>query len=320
MAPAPVATSYYEKLGIARTASTDEVKTAYRKLSLKFHPERASGPKGEAAAAFAEIAEAYDVLSHPARRAIFDQYGEQGLKDGIPDGHGGVKGGTYRFSGNALEIFQAFFGTASPFADILGAMGEEPPAFYGELTGMTLPKKPAKPAAKTVPLVCTLAEIYNGVTKKVSFTRKTLRADLVAVDEDKDVQIKVLPGWEAGTEVTFPGQGDEGVDIQPGDVTVILEIAPAAGWAREGSSLIYTTPISLADALCGCVVDVPTLDGRILSVPVNQIVAPGATKVVPGEGMVTAEGTKGDLILAFDISFPKTLKAEQKAALKKALS
>ena len=318
--PGQIATSYYEKLSIPRTSSTDEVKKAYRKLSLKWHPERATGPKGEAAAMFAEIAEAYEVLSHPARRAIYDQYGEQGLKDGIPNGQGGVKGGTYRFAPErALEIFATFFGTASPFADILGAMGEEPPAFYGDLTGMTLPKKPGKPEAKVVPLVCTLAEIYSGATKKVPFLRKTLEADLTSVDEDKDVVIKVLPGWEAGTVVTFPGQGDEGVDSRPGDVAVTLEIAPMAAWERDGPTLIYTAALSLTDALCGCVVEVPTLDGRTLSIPVTQVVAPGATKVVPGEGMLDAEGSKGDLVIKFDIVFPKTLKAEQKAAIKKAL-
>lgn len=102
----------YDVLGLVRTASSEDVKKAYRKLALKWHPERADESKPEVLARFDSIAEAYEVLSNPARRAIFDQYGESGLKNGIPDGHGGVKGGKYQFNNNALEIFAGFFGTS----------------------------------------------------------------------------------------------------------------------------------------------------------------------------------------------------------------
>ena len=126
------AANHYETLGVPHDASLASIKAAYRKLALKSHPERATDvPAIEAEAKFAEVAEAYEVLVHPARKAIYDQYGAPGLKQGIPDGFGGVKGGSYRFSNNALEIFASFFGTSSPFADIMGAMGDEPPAFYG---------------------------------------------------------------------------------------------------------------------------------------------------------------------------------------------
>ena len=104
--------SYYDTLSIVRTAGADDIKKAFRKLSLKWHPERALGPKAEAEVIFANICEAYDVLVNPARRAIYDQYGERGLKNGVPDGNGGVKGGKYRFGNNSIEIFTAFFGTA----------------------------------------------------------------------------------------------------------------------------------------------------------------------------------------------------------------
>jgi DnaJ-class molecular chaperone len=102
--------AYYATLGLERSASTEEVKRAYRKFSLKWHPER--NDAAEAEATFAAVAEAYDVLSHSARRAIYDQFGDQGLKHGVPDANGGVKGGTYTFGSNAREIFSKFFGTA----------------------------------------------------------------------------------------------------------------------------------------------------------------------------------------------------------------
>merc|ERR1719313_3115654 len=116
----PVLSSYYDHLDVARTVGEDEIKKAFRKMSLKCHPDRATGmSRAEAEVSFSKVAEAYEVLSNPAKRAIYDQYGERGLKEGVPDGKGGVKGGKYRFNNNAAEIFTAFFGTASPFADIM---------------------------------------------------------------------------------------------------------------------------------------------------------------------------------------------------------
>lgn len=104
--------SDYEVLGLSRLATTEEVKQSYRKLALKWHPDRSSEPKAIVLAKFDAIAEAYEVLSNPSRRAIFDQFGESGLKDGIPDGKGGVKGGKYQFNNNAAAIFEKFFGTS----------------------------------------------------------------------------------------------------------------------------------------------------------------------------------------------------------------
>jgi len=312
--------SYYDTLAVPRTASTEEVKVAYRKLALKFHPQRVTDvPKLEAEAKFDEIAEAYEVLVHPARRAIFDQYGVQGLKQGIPDGTGGIKGGSYRFGNNAAEIFKHFFGTASPFADIMGAMGEEPPPFYGELTGMVLPVVPVKPPPEARGLAVTLADLYNGAQKKVEYSRRILQPDDTTVEELKTLDIIVVPGSEEGTVITFPSAGDEGVGLEPSDLNFVLETVEDPAWARDGSTLLYTATITLAEALCGTVLSVPTFDGRTLSVPITQVVAPGAMKTVPGEGMPTASG-KGDLMISFDTKFPESLTLQQKAALKKVLA
>ena len=219
--------SYYDSLEIGRTADTDEIKKAFRKLSLKNHPERSAGPKAEAEVKFGKIAEAYDVLSNPARRAIYDQYGERGLKEGVPDGKGNVKGGKYRYNNNAVEIFTAFFGTSSPFADILGATGDAPlPEFYGELTGMQLPFEKKKAAPVKAVLEVSLGELFNGATKTVSYTRKKLGEDGVQADEAVETQLFVKPGWEEGLVATLPGLGDEGVHVLPGDVEIEMVIAP----------------------------------------------------------------------------------------------
>jgi len=261
------------------------------------------------------------VLSNPARRAIFDQYGESGLKNGVPDGQGGVKGGKYQFNNNAGEIFTAFFGTSSPFADILGEMGAEPPAFYGELTGMQLPHTKAKPPPMVLTSDVTLVELANSATIKVTYTRKKLKPDgMSTYDELVDQYIGLKPWWQAGPIASFAGAGDEGVDILPGDVDVVMNLVPDAAWDFEGSTLIYTATISLTEALCGTVLEIPCLDGRQLAIPITQVVTPTSTKKWPAEGLPKDDGSKGNLIIKFDIQFPETLTPVQKGALKKTLA
>lgn len=221
---------------------------------------------------------------------------------------------------NSQEIFEAFFGTSSPFADLFGSMGDEAPAFYGELTGMTLPKKPGKPAPLLVPMQVTLSEIYNGATKKVTYTRHKLQADKTTTLVTETLHIRVSPGWADGTVSTFECAGDEGVDMIAADVQVVMETIPDAAWARDGDVLCYTADITLCEALTNCIVKVPTFDGRILSVPMTEVIAPGVTKTVPGEGMPQSETkVKGDLVIRFNTKFPTELSVAQKAALKKLL-
>jgi len=309
----PALESYYDLLGLKRTVDAEEIKKAFRKLSLKSHPDRATGmSRSESEVVFSKIAEAYEVLSNPARRAIYDQYGERGLKEGVPDGKGNLSGGKYRFNNNAMEIFASFFGTSSPFADILGQVGgDAPPEFYGELTGMQLPfaKQKAPPVKAT--LEVTLAEVYNGAQKTVAYARKKLGDDGVTSEEKVETQLYVEPGWEAGLVATLQDLGDQGVHVLPGDVEIYMVILPDALWSREGTTLFFSHQLTLTEALAGKVVDVPTFDSRMLSIPVTKVVAPGDSQTVPGEGICG-----GELIICFDILFPKTLTPMQKKQIK----
>merc|ERR1711988_672068 len=249
----------------------------------KNHPERAIGSRTEAVVLFSKIAEAYEVLSNPARRAIYDQYGERGLKEGVPDGKGNLTGGKYRYNDNAMEIFASFFGTSSPFADILGQVGDSsPPEFYGELIGMQLPfsKQKAPPVHSTL-------------------------------EETVETQLYVEPGWDAGLVATLQDLGDQGVHVLPGDVEIYMVISPDPLWKRDGTTLYFKQELTLTEALTGKVVDVPTFDNRTLSIPVTKIVAPGDSQVVPGEGICG-----GELVICFDLVFPKTLTPEQKKKIK----
>lgn len=115
---------YYKILGIAKTATEDEIKKAYRKLALKFHPDKNKSPTAEEQ--FKLVAEAYEILSDKKKREIFDQYGEEGLKAGGGGGGGGNMGGsgfTYTFSGDPRATFAQFFGTSDPFASFFNMGG-----------------------------------------------------------------------------------------------------------------------------------------------------------------------------------------------------
>ncbi|CAM9705651.1 unnamed protein product [Sphacelaria rigidula] len=157
---------YYETLGVQRAASDADIKKAYRKLAMKWHPDKNKENKGESSKIFQEIGEAYDVLSDKKNRAIYDQYGYEGLRDGIPSKNGNKPEG-YCYKQNGQEIFESFFGTHNPFVDF--GFGDTMP-FASRLKK----QGPRKPDPVTRDLECSLDELYNGCTKVVKVTRKVI--------------------------------------------------------------------------------------------------------------------------------------------------
>jgi DnaJ-class molecular chaperone len=307
---------FYNILGVTRGANDSELKKAYRKLAMRWHPDKNQGPAAvEAAKKFQEVAESYEVLSDPEKRAIYDQYGEEGLRNGVPDGQGGTQGG-FSASVDANNIFEQFFGTSNPFADF--GFGDTLP--FGTSVRQTGPKK-GEP--QTSPLPCTLEELYNGCTKRLEVSRKRLAGNGISqVDDKKVLTIAVKPGWKKGTKITFPQEGDEAPGHLASDVVFTLAEKAHDHFKRDGNNnLIYTAKVTLAQALTECAIKVPTLDSRILSIPCNEVISPGYTKVIKGEGMPLSKDPtqKGDMHINFDISFPAYLSEEKRQKLKSLL-
>jgi DnaJ-class molecular chaperone len=281
---------------------------------MQWHPDKASADnKATAEAKFQAIAEAYDVLSDPANRAVYDQFGYEGLKDGVPDEKGNASG--YQYGNNGGDIFTKFFGTENPFADF----------GFNEATPFTSKLKkqgPKKGEAVVKDLECTLGELFNGCVKKLKVTRLRYTGEGDLVEESKVLSVTVKPGWKKGTKITFPCEGDEGPDVVPADVVFVITEAPHASLAREASSLVFLATISLADALTDCVITVPTLDGRTLSLPCPEVVYPGYEKRVAGEGMPQSKkaGERGDLVIRFKILFPDFLDEKRKGEIRKSLA
>ena len=285
-------------------------------LAMKWHPDKNPDNGEEASTKFQLVGEAYAVLSDKEKKAIYDQYGYEALRDGIPDGAGGTKGG-WSYKGDAAEIFSSFFGTENPFADF--GFGDSVPF----ATRLRRPG-PQKPEPIVKELDCTLEELYNGCTKKFTITRKRYSAESPGElkDDAKELVINIKPGWKKGTKVTFACEGDEGVNVVPADIVFVVSEKPHAAFAREGADLIYTANIDLVDALVGCQIAVPTLDGRVLSIPCPEVVSPGYEKLIEGEGMPLSKtpAKHGMLKIHFKLNFPKYLAQKVKDDLRPLLT
>lgn len=322
---------YYRILGIKKGSTDDDIKKAYRKLALKYHPDKNHTPEAESM--FKEIAEAYEVLSDKKKRDIYDAYGEEGLKGGGTDSHTQDGGNfTYTFHGDPRATFAQFFGSSNPFATLFNhndngthifnfdsdqMMGLDPfsnmgfgtdrmGSFFGNQTGAHRKTKERDPPIEH-DLFVSLEEVMSGCEKKLKISRKVIRPDGKSSKEDKILIVNVKPGWKSGTRITFPQEGDQYVDKIPADVIFIIRDRPHAVFKRDGSNLKFLANITLRQALCGCVVSVPTLNGDNLTLSlVNEVVKPTTVKVLPGYGLPYPKdpAKKGDLIVDFDIKFP----------------
>ena len=164
-----------------------------------------------------------------------------------------------------------------------------------------------------------LEELFAGCTKRIKVTRAR-----GGKPEEKVLEIAVKPGYKAGTSVTFEREGDETPGgPPPADLVFVIAEKPHERFTREGNNLVYKARLSLADALCGSTLSVATLDGRTLSVALTDVVSPGASKTVKGEGMPISRtpATRGDLIIRFDtVVFPRALSEDKKRALRALLT
>ena len=328
---------YYKILGVAKGASEEEIKKAYKKLALKTHPDRNKAP--DAQEKFQEIGEAFEVLSDPQKKKIYDQVGEDGLKFGGGDGDSGFPGGsgfpgssggrTFHFSQqNAEDIFKNFFGSNSPsgFDDDEG--GGSPGGFGGGFGGIPgggfggipmgmfmngMPGQQQRQQQQVIQkeppinhtLFCSLEDIYTGTTKKMRITKKVTDGLGRTTQIDSVKEIPVKRGWKDGTKITFEKEGDQRPGIIPADIIFTLETKKHDRFTREGDDLIYTCPCTLAEALTGVSSTLTTLDNQIL--PINaKSVTPDTMISIPNKGMYNQKKkTIGDIKIKFRIIFPE---------------
>lgn len=342
---------YYKILGLSKNATEDDIKKAYKKLALKYHPDKNKSPEAEEK--FKEIAEAYEVLSDKKKRDVYDQFGEEGLKGGAPGGGGmgGSHGFSYTFHGDPRATFAQFFGTDNPFESFfMGGIGGHGPgtniffmdddmdvdtdSFQSHFNTRTNPFRSqsftagsphmmrTKPQKQDPPvehdLYVSLEDIFKGCTKKMKINRKVLNPDgRTTRREEKVLTINIKPGWKAGTKITFQKEGDQSPNTIPADIVFVVRDKPNPIFKREGSDIRYTVKLTLREALCGTKVDIPTLTGDRIGLRLTDIIKPNTVKRISGQGLPYPKDVtkRGDLLVAFDIKFPDHLNEPTKQIL-----
>ncbi|KAJ2125434.1 Molecular chaperone (DnaJ super) [Coemansia sp. RSA 720] len=346
---------YYAILGVGKDASNEELKKAYRKLALKWHPDRNKDNTEAADKKFKDISEAYEALSDKDKRHIYDQYGEEGLKGGAPPGGGfpggGFPGGgggtTFSFSSggpsggsfggfnpsNPEDIFAQLFGgglsgmggrgQGAQFMDVdngMGGMGGF--GLGGGHGGHGNNISARRPQEVTRPLACTLEELYNGCTKKLKVTRRTRSAAGNITPSEKVLQVNVKPGWKAGTKIRFNKEGDNmGHGAQ--DIVFVVEEKPHSMFKRDGDDLKVDVTLTLDEALCGFKKPLQLLSGKSIFVSnSNSVVQPGQTSRMLNYGMPISKhpGKHGALVITYNVKFPTTLSLSQKEKIREALA
>ena len=297
---------YYDILGVPKDASAEAIKKAYRKLAVKYHPDKNQGNK-EAEERFKAISEAYAVLSDPDKRKKYDTLGanwEQYQHAGA-DFDGGRFGGQGFGNGSRTYYFEgdpaSFFGGGSGYSDFFEAFfggrggssfGQAGSGFSGQDVSATLP--------------ITLEEAYHGAEKVFEWQGSKLR-------------IRIKPGAFDGQQLRLKGKGRPGRGKAPaGDLYLELQLQPHAQFQREGDNLLYTMPIDVYTAVLGGKVSVPALGGP-LAVHIKEGSQPGQVLRLRGKGMPVYDrsGQFGDLLLRLDVKLPHRLNAEQKQLFEK---
>jgi molecular chaperone DnaJ len=316
---------FYEVLGVSRTASPDELKKAFRKLAMQYHPDKNPGDK-RAEEKFKEINEAYEVLSDADKRKGYDQFGHIGAQSGFRPGQNPFEGfgGFSRSAGPGFDPFGTTQGGQENFQDIFGDIfgdfftGRGPGRASGQSrTGERPGAGPrsggrGRGADLRYTLNLSLEEAATGTEKTINFIRQRN-----GKEDSAKLSVTVPAGVKAGQRLKLRNEGDSGSGGgAPGDLYVIINIQDHALFKRIENDLHMDLPLSFFDAVTGTTADIPTLTGKA-SLKVPPGTPSGQVFRLKGKGFASVEGSgSGDMLVRIVIDVPRELTDQQYDLLK----
>ena len=280
---------YYEVLGVAKGASQDEIKKAFRKKAIELHPDR-----GGDEAKFKEANEAYEVLSNPEKRQAYDQFGHAAGADQAGGG-------------------QNPFGQGNPFGDGVqfdfsgfggGGMGDLFEMFFRGAQNQTRDVE--------IALTIDFMDAARGTTKELSLRVADRKS---GGRKQEDVKVKIPAGIDDGQSIKLEGKGEVNAQGQRGDLYVHIRVRPHKTLRREGPNLISEITLDMADAALGTEADIETLDGEV-TVKIPSGSGHGKIVKISGEGLpIIGTTRKGDHLIVINVEVPKKLNSKQRKAL-----
>jgi molecular chaperone DnaJ len=342
----PTQRDYYEILGVERQAPDEEIKRAYRKLAMKYHPDRNPGDR-EAEERFKEASEAYEVLRDPEKRQIYDRFGHEGLRG---TGFTGFRGFDDIFSSFG-DIFEDFFGFGSRRGRSRGRSGEDlrydltltlEDAARGKEVEIPVEHHAPCPACHgsgvrpgTRPAVCPACNGRGQITRSQGFfTMSTTcsrcygRGEIITdpceachgttrVKVQRPVSVKIPPGVDTGSRLRLRGEGEPGEGGgPPGDLYVVIYLEPHGFFERQGDDIFCQAPVSFTQAALGATVDVPTLEG-VEAVQIPRGTQTGTLFRLRGAGMPRLRGHgRGDQVVQVVVKTPTDLTPRQEELLR----
>ena len=308
---------FYDALGVKETASSSEIKNAYRRLSMEYHPDRPNGDEEK----FKKIGEAYETLGDSEKRRMYD------INRNNPFMQGGMP--------NEADLLNMLFG------GIGGAGGMGPMGGFAGMAGFPMGMQAGGPQPtvhifrggqrmpintvlqKPVPIVqkisITLAQAYSGCTVPIEIERWVLQTNQTKVIESEKIYVEIPRGIDTNEIIVVKGKGNIINDNNKGDIKVFVKIQNNSEFRRSGLDLIYTKKITLKEALIGFKFDIPFINGKTYTITSGgKVIKPNYEDINVNMGMQRGNAS-GNLVIRFVVKFPSSLTEEQKKHIEAAL-